>query len=109
LVGAIEAPTGLRKTVEVRLDPESAAVSVRHDPRNMGSRTLEVSPWAITSLRPGGMAVAPLPGPVDEHRLQPSQLVVLWPYASWSDDRLQIGDRPGRFECIRLRGSRSAA
>jgi hypothetical protein len=49
LAGATEAPTGLRKTVEVRLDPESAAVSVRHEIRNMGSRTFEVSPWAITS------------------------------------------------------------
>ena len=93
LAGATEAPTGLRKTVEVRLDPESAAVSVRHEIRNMGSRTFEVSPWAITSLRPGGMAVAPLPGPADEHLLQPSQVVVLWPYTSWSDDRLEMGDR----------------
>jgi hypothetical protein len=115
LVGATEAPTGLRKTVEVRLDPESAAVSVRHELRNMGSRTFDGSPWGITGLRPGGMAVAPLPGPADEHLLQPSQLVVLWPYASWSDDRLAMGDRfltvsmhPGpRFKigCLSATGS----
>ena len=93
LAGATEAPTGLRKTVEVRLDPDSAAVSVRNEIRNIGSQTFEVSPWGITSLRPGGMAVAPLPGPADEHLLQPSQVLVLWPYASWSDDRLKIDDR----------------
>jgi hypothetical protein len=79
--------------VEVRLDPDSAAVSVRNEIRNIGSQTFEVSPWGITSLRPGGMAVAPLPGPADEHLLQPSQVLVLWPYASWSDDRLKIDDR----------------
>ena len=90
LVGAPEAPTGLRKTMEVRIDPESASVSIRHELSNTGSRTLEVSPWAITGLRPGGIAVAPLPGAVDEHKLQPSQLLVLWPYARWSDDRLAI-------------------
>ena len=92
LVGATEAPTGLRKTMEVRIEPESAAVSIRHELSNNGSRTLEVSPWAITGLCPGGIAVAPLPGAVDEHSLQPSQLLVLWPYARWSDDRLAIRD-----------------
>jgi hypothetical protein len=115
LVGAPEAPTGLRKAIEVRLDPESAAVSVRHELRNVGSRSFEGSPWAITGLRPGGTAVAPLPGPVDERNLQPSQLVVLWPYASWSDDRLLLAERflavsthPGpRFKigCLSASGS----
>lgn len=90
LVGATEAPTGLQKTMEIRLDAASAVVSVRHELRNVGSRTLEIAPWAITGLLPGGVAVVPLPGTADEYSLQPSQLLVLWPYSRWSDDRLAI-------------------
>ncbi len=93
LVGAIEVPTGLRKTFEVRLDAESAVVSVRHILTNEGSRTLDISPWPITQLRTGGVAVVPLPTASSEHRLNPNQLVVLWPYAAWTDDRLHLGER----------------
>jgi hypothetical protein len=93
LVGAVEGPTGLRKTIEVRLDPGSAAVSLRHTLTNEGSRTFELSPWPITQLRPGGVAIVELPAPVAEHVVKPNRVLVLWPYAAWSDDRLEIGER----------------
>jgi hypothetical protein len=92
LVGAVEAPSGLRKTVEVRLEPDSAAMSLRHVLTNEGTRTLEIAPWPVTQLRLGGVAVAPLPPDGEEPSSRPNQLVVLWPYASGSDDRLAIGD-----------------
>lgn len=92
LVGAVEAPTGLRKTIEVRLDADTAAMSLRHVLANEGSRTLEIAPWPVTQLRLGGMAVAPLPPGDEEPSSRPNQLVVLWPYASGSDDRIEIGD-----------------
>jgi len=92
LVGAVEAPSGLRKTVEVRLDPDAAAMSLHHILTNEGSRTLQLAPWPVTQLRLGGVAVVPLP-PADEvPDRRPNQLVVLWPYASGADDRLRIGD-----------------
>lgn len=93
LVGAVEGPTGLRKTIEIRLDPGSAAVSLRHTFANEGSRTFELSPWPITQLCPGGVAMVELPAPVAEHVVKPNRLLVLWPYAAWSDDRLEIGER----------------
>lgn len=93
LVGAVEGPTGLRKTIEVRLDPGSAAVSLRHTFANEGSRIFELSPWPITQLRTGGVATVELPAPIVEHVVKPNQLLVLWPYAAWSDDRLEIGER----------------
>ena len=92
LTGASEAPTGLRKTVEVRLDPDSAAVSLRHILTNEGSRTLEIAPWPITQLPLGGVAVVPLPAADEKPGVRPNQLIVLWPYASGTDDRLRIGD-----------------
>jgi hypothetical protein len=103
LVGAMEAPTGLRKAMEIRLDPGAAALTIRHSLRNEGSRTLELSPWPITQLRLGGVAIVKPPAPVREHVIVPNQLLVLWPYSSWTDERLSIGDvalavaaRPGR-------------
>jgi hypothetical protein len=115
LVGAVEAPTGLRKTVEVRLDPDSAAMSLRHVLTNEGSRTLEIAPWPITQLRLGGVAVVPLPPGDEEPSRRPNQLVVLWPYASGADARLRIDDhrltvtarpdRPMKVGCLSSTGT----
>jgi hypothetical protein len=115
LVGAIEAPTGLRKTVEVRLDPGSAAMSLRHILTNEGSRTLEIAPWPVTQMRLGGVAVAPLPPAGEDPSRRPNQLVVLWPYTSGTDERLQIGDhrltvagrpdRPMKVGCLSSTGT----
>jgi hypothetical protein len=93
LVGAVESPTGLRREMEVHLDRDAAAVAIRHVLTNEGSRTLDLAPWAITQLRLGGVAVVTLPGPATEHFLTPNQILVLWPYATWTDARLSLGDR----------------
>jgi hypothetical protein len=93
LTGTVEAPTGLRKTFEVRLDHESAAVSVRHIVTNEGPAARELSPWPITQLPLGGVATVGLAAPPTEHRANPNQLLVLWPYASWTDSRLALGER----------------
>ncbi|MFI5258093.1 MAG: hypothetical protein ACHQ01_00565 [Candidatus Limnocylindrales bacterium] len=93
LVGPVEGPTGLRRTMEIRLDADSAAVTVHHVIANEGSGEIELAPWGITQLRLGGVAVVPMAPEAKEHALQPNQVVALWPYAFWSDDRLHIGDR----------------
>ena len=92
MVGGFEAPTGLRRTIEIRLDPDAAALSLRHVLKNEGSRTLQYAPWPITQFRLGGVAVLPLPSGDETPSISPNQLVVLWPYTSGTDDRLDIGD-----------------
>lgn len=93
LSGAMEAPTGMRKTFEIGLDPGSAAVSVRHILTNAGSQARELSPWAITQMPLGGVASVVLAEPPTEHIPNPNQLLVLWPYASWTDKRLALDVR----------------
>ena len=93
LMGAFEAPTGMRRTMEVRLDAAAAAVSVRHIVSNEGSGSRELSPWPITQLPLGGVARVELSEPPTEHRPNPNQLLVLWPYALWTDSRLAFGER----------------
>lgn len=94
LMGAVEPPTGIRKRMEIRLHPEEARISIRHQIRNEGSRTLEIAAWGITQMPLGGVAVVALPAPItDEDVFGPSQNLVLWPYAVWSDPRLSMGER----------------
>jgi len=93
LTGAFEAPSGLRKSLEIRLDEAAAALEVRHTLANEGARTLEISPWAITQLRLGGVAAVDLPAPVPEHTMAPGHVLVMWPYSSWGDERLTISAR----------------
>jgi hypothetical protein len=93
LVGSVEAPTGLRKIFEVRLDPESAAVSVRHIVTNEGTDARELALWPITQMPPGGVATVELAEPPTEHIANPNQRLILWPYTSWTDGRLALGAR----------------
>ena len=93
LTGMVESPTGLRKTLDIVLEPGVAAASIRHVLRNAGDRILNISPWPITQLRLGGVAVVELPLASVEHGMTPNQLVVLWPYASWVDERFHLGER----------------
>jgi hypothetical protein len=93
LVGAVQPPTGLRKSIEIVPVPGAAAVNLRHELRNEGDRTLEVAAWPITQLKLGGVASVDLPMPGLVHLVNPNQVLVLWPYSLWTDPRLSIGQR----------------
>jgi hypothetical protein len=87
----LQAATGLRRTM--RLAPLADTVVIDHILANDGSRTLEVAPWAITQLTPGGEAWLPRSlVPVDAFGLQANGSLVLWPYTRFGDPRLDLGD-----------------
>jgi len=89
----VEAYTGIRKIMEVRLDPAQPRVAVRHVLRNDGWEPFELAPWAITQMVLGGTAVLPQQvGPLDQEGLQPNRHLVLWPYSRWQDPRLRLAD-----------------
>lgn len=93
LCGDVEPATGMRKVIEVGLHADRAAVTLRHRIENHGLWAVELAPWAITQLAPGGVAVLPQPtSPVDDAGLLPNRQIVLWPYTRWSDPRLHLGD-----------------
>jgi len=112
LTGPVQPPYSLRKTVDVRLVPDAAAAHVHHVIANEGDAARELAPWAITMLRLGGVARVTLP-PYSTDRL-PTKLLVLWPYTSWSDERLGLGDgelsvyaKPGdefKMGCLNVTG-----
>jgi len=92
LIGSAEPTTGLVRSIAVRLDPEAAAVELRHELRNTGDASIELSPWAITQLPLGGVVLLPERAAIEGHRVSPNRSVVLWPYTSWEDERLELHD-----------------
>jgi hypothetical protein len=114
LVGAVQPPTGLRKSIDIVPVPGSAAVVLRHELRNEGTAALELSAWPITQLLSGGVASVDLPMPGTIHLVNPNQVLVLWPYSLWTDPRLAIGERltvdsapgdPFKVGCLSPNGS----
>lgn len=91
LVGPRESPTGLRKSIGIRLAPGRLELTLHHRITNDSAEPVELAPWAITMLRPGGVAILPLPDtPADPDGLQPNRSLVLWPRTGWDDPRLQL-------------------
>jgi len=78
---------GVHAALDVRADPSWPAVTVRHRLRNASAGSVRLAPWALSMLRPGGVAVLPLErAPTDPRSLQASSTrVVLWPYSDLSD------------------------
>jgi hypothetical protein len=59
LTGLAEAPTGLIRSMALRLEPGRAAFEVCHALRNVGDRPIELAPWSITQLPLGGTVFLP--------------------------------------------------
>lgn len=84
-------PDGLSKLIRVSLDAASPSATVQHQLRNDGNASVTVAPWAVSMLRPGGIAVLPFDRiATDAAGLQAStSRLVLWPYTDLTDPALQ--------------------
>lgn len=92
LVQPVEAATGIAKSIELTLAPGEARVRVRHLLRNTGLWTVTLAPWALSALRPDGLAIVPhAPGAGDMRT--PDRLLVLWPFTDGRDPRFTLGAR----------------
>jgi hypothetical protein len=85
----VEPLTNLQKEIEVSMAPSGTAVTVTHRIRNRSLFTLEFSPWALTMMAPGGMAISGFP-PRGKHpiNLEATNPLVMWAYTDLSDKRL---------------------
>ncbi len=89
----LEPQTMLRKTIEIVLASDRAAMTVKHGLRNDGDEAVEQAPWAITLLPLGGIAILPQQrGPIGVNEYLPNRALTLWPYSSIRDSRLELGD-----------------
>jgi hypothetical protein len=89
-----DARTGLAKEMLVELDASGSGVRVLHRVTNQNVWAVELAPWALTIMRPGGEVVIPQE-PFGAHPkfLLPARPLVLWHYTDLSDPRLSLGPR----------------
>jgi len=93
LIGKTEQETGLQKTVTVQMSSTQPFIIIKHKLENHGRNVIHLAPWAITMMRPEGIAILPQQyGNVDSDGLLPNRRFALWPYTRWDDARLRLGD-----------------
>lgn len=89
-----EVQTGIQKTMRVTLPDQSATVIIDHTLKNEGLWPVELAPWAITQLKPGGVAFLPqITAQADPDGLLPNRRVALWPYTDVASPHIGWGNR----------------
>ncbi len=91
-------PFGYQKTLRVEM-LEDELVRVTHLLANSGDEPLQITPWALSVMAPGGVALIPQPK-LDKHPTEfpegretkpeeylPNREMVLWPFTDLSDGR----------------------
>lgn len=110
----VEKATGIEKELSIRFTrPDQICVS--HRLTNRGLWEIELAPWAISVLAPGGFAITPLPTASHPDRLLPNRTISLWPYTQPGDERYlyakdyilvqqQSGKKPAKIGVMNNRG-----
>ena len=90
----VEEETGIQKSMAITLPEDRATVIVDHTLKNQGSWPVELAPWAITQVKPGGVAILPQRSvPSDPAGLLPNRQVALWPYTDMNSPHITWGNR----------------
>ncbi|MBN2559003.1 MAG: hypothetical protein JXB33_09645 [Clostridia bacterium] len=87
----VETTTGIKKDIEITLDPNSSGVTLRHYLANEGMWAVELAAWALTVMAPGGIEVVPQ-NQLDTGLL-PNRMLSLWPYTKFNDPRVTWGEK----------------
>ena len=84
----VEPLSMLQKEIEVSMDPSGTKVTVSNRITNRSLYTLEFSPWVLTMMAQGGMAIAGFP-PRGKHpiNLEATNPLVMWAYTNLADKR----------------------
>lgn len=84
--------TSISKTIDITLALSRPEATVTHRLTNEGRDPIELAPWALTALAPGGTAILPLPAyaPHGDDHLLPVGSIVLWSYSNLRDPRVTI-------------------
>ena len=90
LIQPVEETTLIQK--EIVLELRTQMVVVTHTLRNTGLWPVEMGPWGLSVMAPGGTAIVAHATAADPDGLLPNRVVVLWPYSDPSDPRLRVGN-----------------
>jgi hypothetical protein len=92
VVQPCETTTGIQKELAITLEGRGQ-VSVRHALYNQGLWSVELAPWALSVMAPGGIGIVPQPTAAHPDGLLPNRSLVLWPYTNMSDLRHLWGSK----------------
>ena len=92
LIQKTEPGTGIQKEIEIRVEGNSVLLTHRLINRNVWA--VEIAPWCLSVMAPGGRAIIPQ----EEFRphpdvLKPARPLVLWHFTRMNDPRFTWGDR----------------
>ncbi|MFI5201853.1 MAG: hypothetical protein ACHQNE_05670 [Candidatus Kapaibacterium sp.] len=95
----IERITNIQKEIRITLN-EGSNVAIQHLITNCGIEPVELAPWALTILRPGGTVVIPQePFRSHDDDLLPARPMVLWYFTDLSDPRFKLGKQLLELRC----------
>ena len=87
----VEVGTGIEKSILISLVDEKPQVILCHTLTNRGLWPVECAPWAITQLKPGGVAI--LPQSQQQTAMLPNRSLALWPYSEITNPDVSWGDQ----------------
>lgn len=94
LVQPTEKTTGVQKEIDITLSGKDSRVTVTHRLRNTNLWAIDLAPWALTVMAPGGRCIIPLP-PRGSHEgeLLATSLLAIWAYTDMADPRWTWGTK----------------
>jgi hypothetical protein len=94
LIPPVETTNGVQKEIDIILAAKQPRVEVLHRLRNVGQWPIELAPWALSVMAPGGTAIIPLPKRgTHPELLLPESTLTIWPYTHLSDPRWTWGSQ----------------
>lgn len=87
----IEPWTQIQKEMCVTLDPSENKVKIVHKLTNFNAWPVELAPWSVTVMAPGGKEIIPLSK--SSTGSLPNRSIVLWPYTRFNDERVSWLDQ----------------
>lgn len=91
---AFETATQIQKEMYISLDREGTGVTITHTLKNKGVWPIELAPWALTIMNPGGRVIIPQePFIAHGEKYLPARPLVLWHFTDLSDSRFIYGKK----------------
>lgn len=93
LIQPVDPPSYVQKSFRIRLSDTRAEVEIEHSLTNLGDNSINLAPWAVTQLRPGGVGIFPQQTSVDdEYGFWPNRQIILWPYTNINSPYIHWGN-----------------
>ncbi len=86
-------PSGVQKTLIIENYKNENSVKVTHTLENKGAKPIELAPWGLSMMKPGGTAIIPMAAKASHSsQLTPTQSLTLWGYTDITDARWGWGE-----------------